>query len=67
MCNVPTYGNKFQGQAYALLTSRGTKAVTGVASLTPFVLTLDEILDLHGCKSDANKVANIEHSIFTLM
>ena len=26
------------------------------------ILTLDEILDLHGCKCDANGVANIEHS-----
>ena len=29
------------------------------------ILSLDEILDLHGCKCDANKLANIEHSIYS--
>ena len=38
IANVPTYGNQFQGLGCALFTNRGTKAVTGVDSLAPFLL-----------------------------
>ena len=28
------------------------------------IVTLDEILDLHGCKCDANSMLNIKHFIY---
>ena len=45
MGRVPTYGNQFQGLRCALLSSRGTKAVTGVA---PFVLIEHTLVILDG-------------------